>query len=109
MGGDPARITIFGESAGGASVGFHLMSPLSMELFTYAIMMSASPIAHWSIQVTLRVYTCAVPVFVLVYIRYMSVLCTLTYVYDVCVSYKESGKFHNLKSVLFSHITPKHK
>ena len=29
FGGDPDRVTISGESAGGASVGFHVVSPIS--------------------------------------------------------------------------------
>lgn len=29
FGGDPAKVTIFGESAGGASVGYQILSPLS--------------------------------------------------------------------------------
>jgi carboxylesterase type B len=51
LGGDPARITIFGESAGAASVGFHLLSTLSRDLYTNAIMMSSSPTVPWGIQV----------------------------------------------------------
>ena len=40
FGGDPSRITIFGESAGSLSVGLHLLSPLSEGLFQRAIMES---------------------------------------------------------------------
>ena len=29
FGGDPNQVTIFGQSAGGASVGLHILSPLS--------------------------------------------------------------------------------
>ncbi|XP_059154257.1 acetylcholinesterase-like [Physella acuta] len=44
LGGSPDDITLFGESAGAISVGYHLLSPLSRDLFTYAIMESASPL-----------------------------------------------------------------
>lgn len=50
FGGDPDNITIFGESAGSASVGYHLVSPLSTGLFHRAIMQSGSPISSWSHQ-----------------------------------------------------------
>ncbi|XP_071482748.1 cholinesterase 1-like, partial [Diadema antillarum] len=38
FGGDPTRVTIFGESAGGASVNFQVLSPMSAGLFSGAIM-----------------------------------------------------------------------
>lgn len=50
FGGDPDNITIFGESAGSASVIYHLLSPLSKGLFNRAIMQSASAIAPWAFQ-----------------------------------------------------------
>jgi carboxylesterase type B len=40
FGGDPDQVTIFGESSGGASVAFHVTSPLSQGLFTRAILES---------------------------------------------------------------------
>jgi carboxylesterase type B len=40
FGGDPDRVTIFGESAGAMSVGLHLISPQSRGLFRAAIMES---------------------------------------------------------------------
>ncbi|XP_791756.3 cholinesterase 1 [Strongylocentrotus purpuratus] len=46
FGGDPGRVTIFGESAGGASVNFHLLSPLSAGLFRGAILQSGNALLN---------------------------------------------------------------
>ena len=48
FGGDASKMMIFGESAGAASVGVHLASPLSASLFSSAGMESGSGLAHWS-------------------------------------------------------------
>lgn len=48
FGGDPTKVTLFGESAGSGSVGFHLLSPGSHGLFQRAVMQSGSPNAPWA-------------------------------------------------------------
>nr|CAD7399178.1 unnamed protein product [Timema poppensis] len=48
FGGDPGQVTIFGESAGGASVHYHLLSPLSTGLFHAAISQSGSALDPWA-------------------------------------------------------------
>ncbi|XP_036943123.1 acetylcholinesterase-like [Acanthopagrus latus] len=48
FGGDPSQVTLFGESAGSASVGFHLLSRGSHGLFHRAVMQSGSPNAPWA-------------------------------------------------------------
>ncbi|XP_052437558.1 cholinesterase-like isoform X1 [Carassius gibelio] len=48
FGGDPSSITLFGESAGAGSVGYHLLSQGSHGLFTRAILQSGSPNALWA-------------------------------------------------------------
>lgn len=50
FGGDPDNITIFGESAGGASVSFHVISPMSKGLFSKAIIQSGSSLSSWTLQ-----------------------------------------------------------
>ncbi|KAL8581179.1 hypothetical protein ACOMHN_033626 [Nucella lapillus] len=45
FGGQQNSITIFGESAGSISVGYHLLSPVSSDYFTRAIMQSGSPLS----------------------------------------------------------------
>ncbi|XP_046343877.2 acetylcholinesterase-like [Haliotis rufescens] len=47
FGGDASMITLFGESAGAASIGLHLLSPISRDFFTRAILESGSPDATW--------------------------------------------------------------
>uniref|UniRef100_A0A182M6S5 Carboxylic ester hydrolase n=1 Tax=Anopheles culicifacies TaxID=139723 RepID=A0A182M6S5_9DIPT len=51
FGGDPNHVTIFGESAGGASTQLHMMSPLSKGLFHRAVSMSGSAISAWSVPI----------------------------------------------------------
>ncbi|XP_071499943.1 acetylcholinesterase-like [Diadema antillarum] len=48
FGGDKDKITIFGESAGSSSVGFHILSKLSRGYFTQAMMQSGSAFDLWA-------------------------------------------------------------
>ncbi|XP_063223236.1 carboxylic ester hydrolase-like [Bacillus rossius redtenbacheri] len=48
FGGDPNSVTIFGESAGGAAVHYHVLSPLSRGLFHRAISESGSALNPWA-------------------------------------------------------------
>jgi len=46
FGGDPSKVMIFGESAGGVNVGNLLVSPLADSLFQRACIQSASPVVN---------------------------------------------------------------
>ncbi|KAK9880890.1 hypothetical protein WA026_013217 [Henosepilachna vigintioctopunctata] len=48
--GDPEKVTIFGESAGSASVGYQLLNKKNQGLFRGAIMSSGSPLGSWAFQ-----------------------------------------------------------
>ncbi|XP_041458995.1 cholinesterase 2-like isoform X1 [Lytechinus variegatus] len=48
FGGDPNRVSLFGDSAGSASIHIHLMSPLSSGLFHRAIMQSGASTSSWA-------------------------------------------------------------
>ncbi|VVC27651.1 Hypothetical protein CINCED_3A005726 [Cinara cedri] len=49
FGGDPENVTISGMSAGGASVHFHMLSPLSRGLFQKAFSQSGTALCPWTI------------------------------------------------------------
>ena len=46
--GDPGRVTVAGQQAGGASVHYHLLSPLSRGLFHRAVSMSGTALCWWA-------------------------------------------------------------
>uniref|UniRef100_A0AAR5P2E8 Carboxylesterase type B domain-containing protein n=1 Tax=Dendroctonus ponderosae TaxID=77166 RepID=A0AAR5P2E8_DENPD len=50
FGGDPDRITIVGQSAGAASVGYLILSPAAKGLFSGAILESGTPLDPWAYQ-----------------------------------------------------------
>ena len=54
FGGDPNNITLFGESAGGCSVHYHLLSNMSKNLFHRAIVMSGTALNNWSVMPDLK-------------------------------------------------------
>lgn len=47
FGGDKTEVTIMGESAGGSSVAYHLLSHLSKDLFHRAILQSSAATPRW--------------------------------------------------------------
>ena len=47
FGGDSSEVTIMGESAGGASVAYHLISSMSYGLFNRAILQSSGLNTRW--------------------------------------------------------------
>lgn len=56
FGGDPERVTIFGNSAGAVSVHLHTLVPASQGLFRAAIMQSGNALAAFGYQETHRQY-----------------------------------------------------
>ncbi|XP_068230794.1 juvenile hormone esterase-like [Palaemon carinicauda] len=50
FGGDPNRVTIFGESAGAASVHYQILTPQSKGLFHRAIMQSGNSLNLWAFR-----------------------------------------------------------
>ncbi|XP_042887469.1 venom carboxylesterase-6-like [Penaeus japonicus] len=50
LGGDPDKVTIFGQNSGSVSVHYHILSPMSKGLFKRAIMQSGSALCSWAIR-----------------------------------------------------------
>ena len=50
FGGDRHSITLFGESAGAVSISYHLLSDVSRDLFTRAIMQSGTALCRWALE-----------------------------------------------------------
>ncbi|XP_041474583.1 acetylcholinesterase-like [Lytechinus variegatus] len=50
FGGDKNKITLFGESAGAASISFHLISKLSRQYFNQAILQSGTAFSPWAFR-----------------------------------------------------------
>ncbi|XP_053663733.1 uncharacterized protein LOC128712892 [Anopheles marshallii] len=50
FGGDPSNVTLFGESAGSASVNWHYLCPKSRQYFHKAICQSGSVLCPWVLQ-----------------------------------------------------------
>nr|XP_027216592.1 esterase FE4-like [Penaeus vannamei] len=50
LGGDPDKVTIFGQNAGGAAVHYHMLSPMSSGLFQRAIMQSGAALCPWALR-----------------------------------------------------------
>ncbi|XP_050727493.1 cholinesterase 2-like [Eriocheir sinensis] len=54
FGGDKTRVTIFGESAGGASVHYQMLTPKTEGLFSRAILQSGAALCPWSVNTNPR-------------------------------------------------------
>ncbi|XP_064079820.1 venom carboxylesterase-6-like [Macrobrachium nipponense] len=50
LGGDPEKVTVFGEGSGASSVHFHILSPRSEGLFQRMILQSGNALNQWALR-----------------------------------------------------------
>ncbi|PZC84162.1 hypothetical protein B5X24_HaOG200135 [Helicoverpa armigera] len=62
FGGDPKNVTIFGISAGAASVEYLLLSPMAKGLFHKAIAQSGSSLLHWAHNTNVQQLAYKIPI-----------------------------------------------
>ncbi|XP_042856871.1 pyrethroid hydrolase Ces2a-like, partial [Penaeus japonicus] len=56
LGGDPDKVTIFGQNSGSTYVHYHILSPMSKGLFKRAIMQSGSALCPWAVREDHKMY-----------------------------------------------------
>lgn len=61
FGGNPKNVTIFGTSAGGASAGYLMLSPMAKGLFHKAVAQSGFPLLHWAHNTDVRKLASKIP------------------------------------------------
>jgi len=75
------QVTLFGESAGAACVGYHLLSPGSQGLFKRAVLQSGCPTASWAMHTQIETWN-RYPFVCLLFIHFVFMLWLVDYFYS---------------------------
>lgn len=93
FGGDADKLTLIGHSAGAASVGFHLLSPISQSLFDRAVLQSGAPNAPWASMPPEKIQKHTVNIIGLLNCRKRNDSAVMS-----CLQNKEADAFQNFSS-----------